>query len=237
MKILGTTETSYHIEQLIRETRHYLIIVSPYLKINTRLKVELENCFNRCENNIIVYRENQLDPKEYKWLKSQKKLTLISIENLHAKCYLNENSAIISSMNLYEYSQINNHELSVLISGKVVDDEDGEAYLDLFQKINLVVRTKGEAFNLLSLTEKKGTYSMGDLFKKLKEEYIFPRTLDVFDSEYLFICSHARKIAEFSPSEISQDGTRILRNADLGKEKFDFLYHNLIKLGRPKKRN
>ncbi len=26
-------------------------------------------------------------------------------ENLHTKCYLNENTAIITSMNLYDYSQ------------------------------------------------------------------------------------------------------------------------------------
>lgn len=34
-------------------------------------------------------------------------------KNLHAKCYLNENEAIITSMNLYEFSQMNNNEMGI----------------------------------------------------------------------------------------------------------------------------
>ncbi len=36
-------------------------------------------------------------------------------KNLHAKCYLNESECIISSLNLYEFSQINNNEMGILI--------------------------------------------------------------------------------------------------------------------------
>ena len=36
-------------------------------------------------------------------------------KNLHAKCYLNESTCIISSLNLYEFSQVNNNEMGVLI--------------------------------------------------------------------------------------------------------------------------
>ena len=41
-------------------------------------------------------------------------------KNLHAKCYLNEESCIVSSLNLYEFSQVNNNEMGILIS----KDED-----------------------------------------------------------------------------------------------------------------
>ena len=37
-------------------------------------------------------------------------------ENLHAKCYLNENEALVTSMNLYEFSQQNNDEMGILVS-------------------------------------------------------------------------------------------------------------------------
>ena len=36
-------------------------------------------------------------------------------KNLHAKCYLNESLCIITSLNLYEFSQVNNNEMGVLI--------------------------------------------------------------------------------------------------------------------------
>ncbi len=38
---------------------------------------------------------------------------IILSQNLHAKCYLNEKAAIITSMNLYDFSQVNNNEMGV----------------------------------------------------------------------------------------------------------------------------
>ena len=37
------------------------------------------------------------------------------VENLHAKCYINEESMVITSMNMYEYSENNNWEMGILI--------------------------------------------------------------------------------------------------------------------------
>ena len=37
-------------------------------------------------------------------------------KNLHAKCYLNEKEALLTSMNLYEYSQEHNDEMGILVS-------------------------------------------------------------------------------------------------------------------------
>ena len=45
-------------------------------------------------------------------------------KNLHAKCYLNGNRALLTSMNLYEFSQVNNHEIGVL----VVREEEPHLY-------------------------------------------------------------------------------------------------------------
>ena len=52
--------------------------------------------------------------------------------DLHAKCYLNEDRAIICSMNLYDYSQQTNIEMGILITKK--DDE--VAYEALIDEIN-----------------------------------------------------------------------------------------------------
>ena len=41
-QILGTTELSYHIERVFKESNIFLIIVSPYLKINNRIKFILQ---------------------------------------------------------------------------------------------------------------------------------------------------------------------------------------------------
>lgn len=47
-------------------------------------------------------------------LKSIDNLNLMNHPNVHAKCHYNENYLLIASMNLYEYSEINNREMGVL---------------------------------------------------------------------------------------------------------------------------
>lgn len=120
MKILETTALSNEIEKLINESNEFTIIVSPYLKINNRLRPKLADCFIRNKKNLILYRENELTNEERKWLEHSDKVTLLPIKNLHAKCYLNERTALIASMNLYDYSQINNHEIGIRVS---IDNE------------------------------------------------------------------------------------------------------------------
>ncbi|WP_167611155.1 phospholipase D family protein [Maribellus sediminis] len=227
MQILGTTETSYNIERLIRNAEEILLIISPYLRITKRLKVELEDAFERCKENIIVYRENQLPTTEFKWLKTFPKLNLIPVENLHAKCYLNESEAIITSMNLYEYSQINNHELGVHITAL----EESENFLDVIEKIELILRTKSVKIDFSPLTNRYGKFSMGDLVVKLNSKFNFKVPRTGLDSNYRYLCQEAKAIMKFQSEELYQDGTSILRSTNLGKVRFDILYKDLSKLG------
>jgi hypothetical protein len=66
------------------------------------------------------------------WIKEIQDLKIYEKLNLHAKCYLNEERAIICSMNLYDYSQQTNIEMGILITRK--DDE--QAYESLIDEIN-----------------------------------------------------------------------------------------------------
>ncbi len=61
-------------------------------------------------------------------------------KNLHAKCYLNEESCIITSLNLYEFSQVNNNEMGVHISRS----QDGELYRDAFEEAQRIIRISDE---------------------------------------------------------------------------------------------
>lgn len=61
-------------------------------------------------------------------------------ENLHAKCYLNESEAILTSMNLYEYSQVNNQEMGV----HVTKTEDPELYADILNETRRLIRISDE---------------------------------------------------------------------------------------------
>jgi phosphatidylserine/phosphatidylglycerophosphate/cardiolipin synthase-like enzyme len=121
-KFLNTTGVSYHLEELIKNTNDKLILISPYLQFNDRIKEHIKN-LNLTKRDIrIVYRENKLHPDETNWLALQIGVRTSICKNLHAKCYINESEAIVTSMNLYEFSQQNNNEMGIYIT-KAQDPE------------------------------------------------------------------------------------------------------------------
>ena len=109
-KFLKTTGVSHHLEEIIDKARDKVVIISPYLKINARLKGILEDKDRMKINIHVVYGKNELQPSESAWLQDLNSIRTTFLKNLHAKCYLNEDNALITSMNLYEFSQQNNEE-------------------------------------------------------------------------------------------------------------------------------
>ena len=127
-KFLDTTGVSYHLQQLINNATEKLILISPYLKLNERLKQSLEDKDRMKIDVRIIYGKSELHPAENNWLKSLRSIRTSFCQNLHAKCYLSENGAIITSMNLYDFSQINNNEMGVYID----KTEDEQLYTDVY---------------------------------------------------------------------------------------------------------
>lgn len=121
-KFLNTTGISYYLEELIKGTKDRLILISPYLQFSDRIKEHLTNLNIQKRDIRILYRENKLQVDENYWLESQIGIRTSLCKNLHAKCYLNENEAIITSMNLYEFSERKNNEMGIYISKE--DDSD-----------------------------------------------------------------------------------------------------------------
>ena len=59
----------------------------------------------------VVYGKNQLEPDTFKKLTELKNAKLYYLNNLDAKCYFNEKSMVITSLNLYDFSEQNNREM------------------------------------------------------------------------------------------------------------------------------
>lgn len=139
-KFLNTTATTYHLEELIKKASSNLFIISPYLKLNNRIKELLEDK-NRLKIDIrIVYGKKELQPDEINWLKNLSYIRTSFCKNLHAKCYMSENECIITSLNLYEFSQVNNNEMGVLISR----DTDNQLYTDTYTEVQRIIRISEE---------------------------------------------------------------------------------------------
>lgn len=139
-KFLNTSATNYFLEELIKDARDRLVLVSPFLKLNDRIK-ELLSDKNRLKIDVrIVYGKSELQPQEIDWLKSLTYIRTSFCKNLHAKCYLNEELCIITSLNLYEFSQVNNNEMGILIRRS----EDAPLYKDAYEEAQRIIRISDE---------------------------------------------------------------------------------------------
>ncbi len=116
IKFLETEEISACIKRIIKNAEKTLIIVSPYLKIRPRLKSYFEEAVSRNVQVIFVYRSGTFHQDDETWFQQLGK-GAIRIENkdLHAKCYINDSEAVVTSMNFYEYSQDHNYEMGFLL--------------------------------------------------------------------------------------------------------------------------
>lgn len=121
-KFLNTQGLSEWINRIIEETESELVIITPYMQLSNKIFSLLLDAEKRGVETIIIYRENKLSDKEKKKLKSIDNLNLMHHPNIHAKCYYNENYLLIASMNLYEFSEINNREMGVLLHRKEIED-------------------------------------------------------------------------------------------------------------------
>jgi len=139
-KFLDTTGVSYHLQQLINNTKEKLILISPYLKMNDRLKQSLEDK-DRLKIDIrLIYGKDELQPAEHNWLKSLRSVRSSFCQNLHAKCYLNEKEAIITSMNLYAFSEVNNYEMGIYVD----KGEDPQLFNSIYDEAMRLVRISDE---------------------------------------------------------------------------------------------
>ena len=139
-KFLNTSATNYFLEELIKSASERLILISPYLKLNDRIK-ELLEVKNRLKIDVrIVYGKNELQPEEINWLRELTFIRTSFCKNLHAKCYLNEETCIITSLNLYEFSQVNNNEMGVALSRA----DDGVLYREAFEEAQRIIRISDE---------------------------------------------------------------------------------------------
>lgn len=123
MKFLKPNSVSGEIMNLLDEAKEKVIIVSPYCKFDKWYKLvkKLKDLQSRNIEIEFYIRDNEPETLE-QVLKIG--IVPICIPNLHAKVYLNEKTAIVTSMNLLLSSEINSLDLGYMTSSK-------EEYLEL----------------------------------------------------------------------------------------------------------
>lgn len=128
-ELLTTAGVSDRLEKIIKEANGQLILISPFIRVNRRVRELIQEQDRRKIDVRFVYGKRDVDPSEKKWLDSVSSVRTSFYADLHAKFYLNENAALLTSMNLYESSQVKNYEIGLYIS-KTEDPELYESILN-----------------------------------------------------------------------------------------------------------
>lgn len=150
-KFLVTSGVTYKLEELIKGTEDRLILISPYLQFSKRIKDNIAN-LNLLKRDIrIIYRENKLQVEETNWLEKEVGVRTSICNTLHAKCYLNEKEAIVTSMNLYTYSQENNDEMGIYVT----KEDDPELYEEISNEAQRLLRISDEIRVSVTKVDKK----------------------------------------------------------------------------------
>lgn len=111
------------LEDIFSKAEEQLILVSPYIKLHNRFKDILKRKKDLDKLKItIVFGKNEknktksIDKDDFEFLKEFPNIEIRYEERLHAKYYSNERDSLLSSMNLYDFSQNNNIEFGILTS-------------------------------------------------------------------------------------------------------------------------
>lgn len=120
--ISGGNAVSHEIQKIVENAVEQLVLISPYIKLHHRLVAALK--LKQSDHHfelIIVFGKNENDKSksismaDVEFFKSFANVRIYYEQHLHAKYYANENTSILSSMNLYDYSQNNNIEAGILM--------------------------------------------------------------------------------------------------------------------------
>lgn len=122
---LTGNDLNAQLENLFEYADEYIILISPYIKLHDRYACALKTKKDNPNLKIIVvFGKNEDDfsksmkQEDFVFFKDFPNIEIRYEKRLHAKYYANESSAILTSMNLYNFSQDNNIEAGVLTNRK-----------------------------------------------------------------------------------------------------------------------
>ncbi len=133
---LDTHGIANALNQVTAKAEKNILLITPYISFPPILFERLLDADERGVNITVVFGKTRLKNKEIEGLAELENLNLFYLENLHAKCYSNDQTMVISSMNLYDYSEKNNREMGILLNLK----EDAEIIKDAVRECESILK-------------------------------------------------------------------------------------------------
>lgn len=189
-KFLNTSATNYYLEELIKNASDRLILISPFLKLNDRIKELLEDK-NRLKIDVrIVYGKSELQPGEINWLKELTFIRTSFCKNLHAKCYINEEAQRIIRISdeirislekivAESEDSTSNDEIGAKLSSSKIAKKHGLKTPDLLSKLSALgyLESNGDNYTLTSKGNDIGGEAKSS--KRFGDYFIWPEDVNI----------------------------------------------------------
>ncbi len=138
-RFLHRAEVQEERDRIIDSAESILYIISPYIQINSWTKELIEGTeSDDIDVNVIARQQKgkrrHVRKTDEEFLMSLNWVTTSYCPALHSKCYLNENEALVTSMNLTQGSEYINSEMGILV---VAEDEE-ELYDDILNECRYI---------------------------------------------------------------------------------------------------
>ena len=123
--------------ELIKNAEEQISIITPYISLTPHNLKYLQSIDSKKVPIDIVYRSDTTpNPEDLAFLKQLQSARIYKCDDLHAKCYINEQFGVITSMNLYKHSQSNNWEMGVRFSRET----DPDLYAQTSEEVDRILQ-------------------------------------------------------------------------------------------------
>ncbi|WP_185117410.1 MULTISPECIES: hypothetical protein [Weeksellaceae] len=199
MNFLTGKELSEKIYDTIYNSEKYLLILSPFIQLDPYFKNEVfKTHLNNSSVHIIIgFGKNENDvsksfkKEDFDYFMQFPNITIVYIPKLHAKYYGNENKSVVTSMNLIDYSFINNIEFGVYSEKKLISINQNPFFESAVKKCFSIVEEEG-----YTIFVKRPKYEKKSIFVK---NYVgSEEELNYIDDLIKFGQVNKRKLSDFT---------------------------------------
>lgn len=155
-KFLTGKDLEEKLTDIIWDAKKHIVIVSPFIKLDNHVRSIFDKIKATHEVHIVLvfgknedYKQKSFNKNDFDYFKEFKNISILYNKDLHAKHYCNEKEGLITSLNLYDYSMVNNIEYGVCFSksilnvgDKLFEDTEQFTYDLMYEKSILVYRNK-----------------------------------------------------------------------------------------------
>lgn len=134
---LTTTDTSAAIERVIRNAEKELTLISAYVYPRVIYLHRLKDAAERGVNITFIFGKRKMDAKVFDLFKEVPNLRIFYLHELHAKCFVNEQEAIVTSLNMLNGSEEKNREMGVRLDRTA----DARAYDECVSEVRSILAT------------------------------------------------------------------------------------------------